>query len=64
MSRHNIMWRSAAKTDDSDSEVRAKTGIWRLKKAVYVYIIKTRKARRETPKNRAHALRQSTGRVV
>ena len=33
-----IMWRSAAKADDSDSEVRAKTGIWRSKKAVYVYI--------------------------
>jgi len=59
-----IMWRSAAKADDSDSEVRAKTGIWRSKKAVYVYINKTETARRETPKNRADALRQSTGRVV
>ena len=42
------MWRSAAKADDSDSEVRAKTGIWRSKKAVYVYINKTEKARRES----------------
>ena len=27
--------------------IRAKTGIWRLEKAVYVYINKTQKARRE-----------------
>ena len=58
------MWRSVAKADDSDSDVRAKTRIWRSKKAIYVYINKTEKARRETPKNRAHALQQSTGRVV
>jgi len=57
------MWRSAAKSDDSDSESSENRNLEIEKGSFCLYKTKLKK-QEEMPKNRAHALRQSTGRVV